>query len=76
MDVRGLKFLKTMTKDELIEEILAYQKATLEGLDISQLKAHVVDFRSTAFRNQLVEEAGMRVELNMFGHIQLEDKDD
>lgn len=56
----GFALLKDATKDELIEEILTYNRRTLEKCtDIRELYAMVIGNRVNDYRNRLAEEAGM-----------------
>lgn len=63
-----------MTKEELIEEILANQRETLESHDIGNLKGLVVNMRLESVKQRLIEEAGLKVTPGLFGGI-MEEKD-
>lgn len=77
MDVRGLKILKKMSRDELIEEILAYQRAQLGTVETTILKSHVVDFRTNAYRDSLMDEASITMQPGIFGStVQEKNEDD
>lgn len=71
----GFGFIKEMDKDELIEEILAHQKMLLEKMEVTQLKATVIDIRVAAVRERLTTEAGITVTPGIFG-ASVEENDD
>ncbi|HEY6022097.1 MAG TPA: hypothetical protein VIY48_20185 [Candidatus Paceibacterota bacterium] len=63
----GFKIIGEMSKEDLIEEILAAQRAKLTATDVSALKVAVINHRVEATRDALVVEAGLTVQSGPFG---------
>lgn len=59
-EIVGSKLIGLMTKDELIDELLAHQRAEFEEQNITDLKAMVVNSRMEGYRNRLLAEAGLK----------------
>lgn len=56
----GFNFIKDMTKEELIEELLAHHKEEWEKIDdIKTLRGYVLRVRLTAYQRRLLLEAGL-----------------
>lgn len=62
----GFGMLKDMTKEELINEILASQKIVLEKMEVTQLRCNVIELRVISYKHRLAEEAG--VTPTLFGY--------
>lgn len=56
----GLKIIKEMSREELIEEIIAVNRAKLEQEDMVTLKSCVANNRIASYRDSLMREAGLR----------------
>lgn len=55
----GFKIIREMSKDELIEELLAAQKEVMQRTDVDTLKRHVITFRTAQVQQRLCEEADL-----------------
>jgi hypothetical protein len=55
----GFKLIKEMTKEELIEELLAGQKEVMEAMEVDNLKRYVIHHRQTQVTKRLIEEADL-----------------
>lgn len=71
----GFEFIKEMPKENMIEEILAHQRELLMEMEITALKATIIDIRVNALRKRLTEEAGITVTPGIFG-ASIEEKDE
>lgn len=71
------KFIGLMTRKEIIDEILDFQRDKLEELSATELKGHVVNCRSENYNKQLMAEAGLVSGGSLFGmRLVKEDKED
>lgn len=74
--VRGFEFLKEMTKEQLIDEILDDQCSKLKEFDLDSLRANVINLRVETYRKRLIEESGLKVQQGMFGTQYIKDDED
>lgn len=73
----GIKFIKEMTREELIDEILVNQRAQLEEMDLNGLRHHVADFRIREATKRIHTEAGLKHVAGILGGMVVpEDEDD
>lgn len=63
----GIKVIKEMTREELIQEIEINQRAQLEAMELKYLRANVVNFRIAEATKRIKAEAGLRIEDGVFG---------
>lgn len=63
----GFKIIKEMSKEELIDEILAGQRKELEEKELLELKSIVIEFRVLHTREALTKEAGLKRQDGPFG---------
>lgn len=54
----GIKIIREMTRDEMIDEITGTQRVMLEKEDTDALKRYVINFRLGALKRRLIDEAG------------------
>lgn len=65
--MRGINLMNEMTREDLINEILADQREILERAELPHLKAMVIDQRLAAYRERLEQEAGITVHRGILG---------
>jgi len=65
--VIGFKIISEMSKEDLIEEILAAQRVKLDEMSDKHLKVTVINLRVEATRDALVKEAGVTIHDGPFG---------
>lgn len=63
----GLNFINEMSKEDLIEEILAVHKDKLATRSINELKIEVINIRIERARDALVKEAGLETRQGALG---------
>lgn len=63
----GIKVIKEMTREELIEEIITNQRAQAEAMDMKFLRANVVQFRIAEATKRIQAESGLKLESGLFG---------
>lgn len=63
----GFKIISEMSKEELVEEILETNRAKLNALDMTNLKASVINLRMDAYRENLAREAGLTIHNGVMG---------
>jgi hypothetical protein len=61
----GFKIIRDMTKEEIIEELVASQRVIMEAQTLDCLKQHLIHFRTVAVQKRLCEEADL--EPTVFG---------
>ena len=73
----GFGIIREMTKEELIDELLAHNRVALMTNPRAELRAMVVEFRLQELRNRLTAEAGISiVQSSVFGgHAEIEEID-
>lgn len=55
----GFDFIKEMSREQLIDEILAHQRELMEPLEVGILRANVVELRVQDYKKRLAAEAGL-----------------
>lgn len=55
----GFKIIRDMTKEEIIEELVASQRIIMEAQTMDCLKQHLIHFRVVAVQKRLCEEADL-----------------
>ena len=55
----GFKLIREMTKEEMIEELLASQKRLMEAMELDTLKRYIIHDRQCQVTKRLVEEADL-----------------
>lgn len=73
-DLLRYKLIKDMSKEELIDEIVAEWKKNLEEENITGLKARVISMRLDHVKDRMLKEAGLKGH-NTFGGIHVEEDD-
>lgn len=63
-----------LSKEALIDEILMHQREVLQGMEVDNLRANVIDLRVNAYKRKLTEEAGLII--TQFGYTVKEKKDE
>lgn len=58
--MHGFKIIGDMTKDEMIEELLAYQRQMLDSLPDEEMKRHIIQIRMASVQRRFVEEAKLQ----------------
>lgn len=56
----GFAVIKEMTKEEMIDEILAGQRARMMEESLPQVRAMVVNYRLDSIKRTLIAEAGLK----------------
>lgn len=72
----GIKFIKEMSKEELIEEVVTNQRAQLDEMKINQLRHLVADFRIQEATKRIHIEAGLKVTPGIFGGMVTSDEEE
>jgi len=72
----GFKLIREMSKEELIEEILAAQKEHYIKQDIDALKQAVITIRTHQVQHRLIEEADLEPPRGFFSRVFGGDDDD
>jgi hypothetical protein len=70
----GFNFIKEMTKEDLIEEVLKHQRRRLEEVPITTLRIEVIEQRVNEYKKRLADEAG--VVATMLGYALKEDENE
>ena len=65
----GFAIIKDMSREDLIDEIIAGHRDKLEKLNTDQLKATVVNCRLDAVRASLIEESGLGKKVDSLGFL-------
>lgn len=55
----GMRIIKEMTEEELIEELLYWQRKELEKMNQKSLRANVVNVRLQTVKNRMLDEANL-----------------
>jgi hypothetical protein len=55
----GMKPIKEMTRDELIDEIIETNRVDMVKMELFQLRANVAQLRLSDYKNRLLKEAGL-----------------
>lgn len=55
----GLKIIREMSKEEIIDELLASQREVMERTELDHLKRHLIQFRVAQVQQRLAEEADL-----------------
>ena len=72
----GFKVIKEMTREELIEEVLAVQRAQLNEMTIKNLRHNVADFRVAEMTKRIHAEAGVRILPGILGGTIVDEDDE
>jgi len=72
----GIKFIKEMSKEELIEEVTSNQRAQLEEMTVGSIRHLVADFRIQAVTKRIHLEAGLKVVPGILGGMLTSDEED
>lgn len=72
----GIKFIKEMSREELVEEIITNQRAQLDEMDVNMLRHHVADFRIKEATKRIHLEAGLKVVPGILGGMVVDDDDE
>jgi len=56
----GFKVIREMTKEEMIEELLAGQKEMMVTMELDSLKRYIIHYRQSQVTKRLVEEADLQ----------------
>lgn len=59
-DVIGFKLIGEMSREELIEELVSYQRKILLAQDDACLRAYIVNNRLERTKERLMREAGLK----------------
>jgi len=70
----GFKIINEMSKEDMIEEILAAQRVKLEAMTETNLKVTIINLRVEATRDALVKEAGVSIVDGPFGTTLISDE--
>ncbi len=70
----GFDFLKNMTKEQLIDEIVFHQRRLMAQSSMENLRANVIDYRVKAYKDRLCDEAGL-IGGGVFGYAVKDDDD-
>jgi len=65
----GFKLIREMTQEEMIEELLAGQKALMAEMDMDTLKKYIIHYRQGQVTKRLVEEADLSPEAYPIGFL-------
>jgi len=65
----GFKLIREMTKEEMIEELLAGQKEMMVLMDEDNLKRYIIHHRHTQVMKRLVEEADLQESTGITGFL-------
>lgn len=71
----GIKIIGEMSKEELIDELVAAQRKSWEGREMTDLKREVIHLRMTIIQESMIKEAGLKAEHGMLGMQIVEDDD-
>ena len=73
----GFKVIRDMTREEMLAELLAYQRRILEPQETMQLRSYIATARLEAYKKRLLDEAGLRETGGLLGGlVATEDSDD
>jgi hypothetical protein len=72
----GIKFIKEMSREELIEEIAQNQRAQLEETELSSLRHIVADFRIKEATKRIHLEAGIKALPGFLGGTVVDEDDE
>lgn len=73
-ELRGFEFLKDMTREQLIDEIVVGQRELMQESSMDNLRANVIDLRVKHYKDRLCSEAGL-IGSTLFGYIAAPDDD-
>jgi len=71
----GFKIIGEMTREELVDEIMHFQRRIMEEQDTADLKSLIIDFRLAETRKRLEKEAGIKITQGLLGRTIQEDDD-
>lgn len=71
----GIKIIKEMTREELIEEVIVNQRAQLAEMKTSKLRHLIADFRIQEATKRIHKEAGFKTVPGMLGGLTIQDED-
>jgi hypothetical protein len=71
----GFNFIKEMSKEELIDEIITHQRTIMQESTLENLRANVVDLRVKNYKDRLCNEAGL-VGNGIFGYAVKDEEDE
>lgn len=63
-----MKLIGNMTRDELMDEIVNYNREQLIDQDDMHLRQYVINIRLERFKHQLLAEAGMEIKGTFLGN--------
>lgn len=63
----GFKIIREMTKEEMVEELLAGQRVAMNKADLDTLKGYVIQARLHQTHERLMEEADIERPQGIFG---------
>lgn len=58
----GFKIIGEMSREELVDEIMLFQRKIMEEQPTNDLKALIIDFRLAETRKRLEKEAGIKIQ--------------
>jgi len=56
----GFKVIREMTKEEMIEELLAGQREIMVMMEMDNLKRYIIHYRQSQVTKRLIEEADLQ----------------
>lgn len=72
----GFQIIGEMTKEELLEEIIAHQRMHLDGMNIDNLRRSVIQIRLEEYQARLFAEAGVSRPQGILGFLNSGDDDE